>query len=89
MYLACLSASRSTSDGRPPSKTPKPRALQEWLQARKMKPQYTWSPSLGEAHRQTFEVECAIAALALSASRHRRASRRAGVDRRRRPADLH
>ena len=53
-------------------------ALQEWLQARKMKPpQYHVVATLGEAHRQTFEVECAIAALGLSA-RGTGASRRAG-----------
>ena len=54
-------------------------ALQEWLQARKMKPpQYHVVATLGEAHRQTFEVECAIAALALSA-RGTGASRRASA----------
>lgn len=37
-------------------------ALQEWLQGRKMKlPQYQVVATLGEAHRQTFEVECHIA----------------------------
>lgn len=36
-------------------------ALQEWLQARKMKlPAYRVVATLGEAHRQTFDVECAI-----------------------------
>ena len=53
-------------------------ALQEWLQGRKMKlPQYQVLAVAGEAHRQTFEVQCAIAALGL-AERGSGASRRAG-----------
>ena len=53
-------------------------ALQEWLQGRKMKlPQYQVLAVAGEAHRQTFEVQCAIAALGL-AERASGASRRAG-----------
>jgi ribonuclease III len=36
-------------------------ALQEWLQGRKMKlPQYRVVGTQGEAHRQTFDVECLI-----------------------------
>ena len=36
-------------------------ALQEWLQSRKMKlPTYRVTAIKGEAHRQTFEVECEI-----------------------------
>ena len=35
--------------------------LQEWLQARKMKlPLYRVVATLGEAHRQTFDVECTV-----------------------------
>ncbi|MCU0761485.1 MAG: ribonuclease III [Hydrogenophaga sp.] len=35
--------------------------LQEWLQARKMKlPTYRVVATLGEAHRQTFDVECLV-----------------------------
>ncbi|MFP5467158.1 MAG: ribonuclease III [Gammaproteobacteria bacterium] len=35
--------------------------LQEWLQARKMKlPVYRVVATTGEAHRQTFDVECAV-----------------------------
>ncbi len=35
--------------------------LQEWLQARKMQvPSYAVVATLGEAHKQTFDVECAI-----------------------------
>ena len=52
-------------------------ALQEWLQGRKMQlPQYRVVGTAGVAHRQTFEVECAIAELAL-AQRGSGASRRA------------
>ncbi len=52
-------------------------ALQEWLQGRKMQlPQYCVVGTVGVAHRQTFEVECAIAELAL-AQRGSGASRRA------------
>jgi len=40
--------------------------LQEWLQARRMKlPAYKVVATLGEAHRQTFDVECEIAELKL------------------------
>lgn len=36
-------------------------ALQEWLQGRKLKlPRYTVVGTIGEAHRQIFEVECEI-----------------------------
>jgi ribonuclease-3 len=46
--------------------------LQEWLQARKMQlPQYRVVATLGEAHRQTFDVECTVAEAAQRA-RHRR-----------------
>ena len=52
-------------------------ALQEWLQGRKMQlPQYRVVGTAGVAHRQTFEVECAIAELALG-QRGSGASRRA------------
>ena len=52
-------------------------ALQEWLQGRKMQlPQYRVVGTAGVAHRQTFEVECAIAELAL-AQRGSGTSRRA------------
>lgn len=52
-------------------------ALQEWLQGRKMQlPQYRVVGTEGVAHRQTFEVECAISELAL-AQRGSGASRRA------------
>jgi len=52
--------------------------LQEWLQARKMKlPVYRVVATLGEAHKQTFDVECAVTEFALN-ERGIGASRRAG-----------
>lgn len=52
--------------------------LQEWLQARKMKlPVYRVVATLGEAHKQTFDVECAVTEFALI-ERGIGASRRAG-----------
>lgn len=52
--------------------------LQEWLQGRKMQlPQYRVVATLGEAHRQTFEVECTVSELGHS-ERGIGASRRAG-----------
>jgi ribonuclease III len=52
--------------------------LQEWLQARKMKlPLYQVVATLGEAHMQTFEVECTITETGHS-ERGTGASRRAG-----------
>ncbi len=47
------------------SKDPKTE-LQEWLQARRLAlPQYRIAATRGQAHAQTFEVECEVAALAL------------------------
>ncbi|MEF7614701.1 ribonuclease III [Aquincola sp. MAHUQ-54] len=41
--------------------------LQEWLQARKLPvPAYRIAATRGQAHAQTFEVECAVAALGLT-----------------------
>ena len=41
--------------------------LQEWLQARRIAvPAYRITATHGQAHAQTFEVECAVAALALA-----------------------
>jgi ribonuclease-3 len=46
-------------------KDPKTR-LQEWLQGRRMAvPEYTVVATTGEAHAQTFEVECRIPAIGL------------------------
>ena len=53
-------------------------ALQEWLQGRKMKlPQYRVVVTTGAAHRQQFEIECAIAEMGLT-ERGTGGSRRAG-----------
>ncbi len=52
--------------------------LQEWLQARKMKlPAYRVVATLGESHKQTFDVECSVAEIGRS-ERGIGASRRAG-----------
>lgn len=52
--------------------------LQEWLQARKMKlPVYRVVATLGEAHKQTFDIECTISETGHS-ERGIGASRRAG-----------
>ena len=52
--------------------------LQEWLQARKMKlPVYRVVATLGEAHKQTFDVECTVQETGRS-ERGIGASRRAG-----------
>jgi ribonuclease III len=52
--------------------------LQEWLQGRKMKlPVYRVVATLGEAHKQTFDVECTITETGRS-ERGIGASRRAG-----------
>jgi ribonuclease III len=52
--------------------------LQEWLQGRKMQlPQYRVVATLGEAHRQTFDVECSVTELGRS-ERGIGTSRRAG-----------
>jgi len=50
------------------SKDPKTR-LQEWLQARRVAvPDYVVTDVTGEAHAQTFTVECRIPALSLAAA---------------------
>jgi ribonuclease-3 len=52
--------------------------LQEWLQARKMKlPSYRVVATLGEAHKQTFDIECTVTETGHS-ERGIGASRRAG-----------
>ena len=58
------------------SKDPKTE-LQEWLQARRIPvPAYSITATRGQAHAQTFEVECAVATLGL-AERGEGRSRRA------------
>ena len=58
-------------------------ALQEWLQARKLPvPAYRITETRGQAHAQTFEVECAVASLHLAHTgegRSRRAAEQAAA----------
>ena len=65
------------------AKDPKTR-LQEWLQARKLPvPDYVVVGVSGEAHAQTFAVECRIAGLAIIAAgtgSNRRAAEQAAAD---------
>jgi ribonuclease III len=52
--------------------------LQEWLQARRMPvPVYRISATRGQAHAQTFEVECAVPALGLTQQGEGRSRRHA------------
>lgn len=52
--------------------------LQEWLQARKLPvPAYRITATRGQAHAQTFEVECAVPALHLAEPGHGRSRRSA------------
>ena len=64
-------------------KDPKTR-LQEWLQARRIAvPEYVIIEVSGEAHAQTFTIECRIAALAIVAlgrGANRRAAEQAAAD---------
>ena len=54
-------------EARAPAKDPKTR-LQEYLQGRGLKlPQYQVVATRGAAHKQTFEVECAVSELGLAA----------------------
>lgn len=62
--------------------------LQEWLQARKLPvPSYRIKETRGQAHAQTFEVECAVPDLALSQSGVGRSRRAAEQDAARRVLD--
>ena len=63
-------------------------ALQEWLQARKLAvPTYRISETRGQAHAQTFEVECAVPALSLLTKGEGRSRRAAEQDAARRLLD--
>ncbi|MFH7042883.1 ribonuclease III [Paucibacter sp. JuS9] len=63
-------------------------ALQEWLQARRMSvPTYTIIETRGQAHAQTFRVECAVPALSLASSGEGRSRRAAEQDAARRMLD--
>jgi ribonuclease-3 len=67
-----------------PAKDPKT-LLQEWLQARRMPvPEYAIVAVTGEAHLQSFDVECRIPALGITASgsgSNRRAAEQAAASR--------
>lgn len=63
-------------------------ALQEWLQARRLAvPSYTITETRGQAHAQTFEVECAVPSLSLSRKGEGRSRRVAEQDAARRMLD--
>jgi len=63
-------------------------ALQEWLQARRLAvPTYRITETRGQAHAQTFEVECAVPALSLSRKGEGRSRRVAEQDAARRLLD--
>ncbi|ALT76217.1 ribonuclease III [Paucibacter sp. KCTC 42545] len=63
-------------------------ALQEWLQARRLAvPIYTITETRGQAHAQTFEVECAVPPLSLSKKGEGRSRRVAEQDAARRMLD--
>lgn len=62
--------------------------LQEWLQARRIAvPAYRITATRGQAHAQTFEVECAVAALGLAERGEGRSRRSAEQDAARRMID--
>jgi ribonuclease III len=62
--------------------------LQEWLQARKLPvPAYRIVATLGQAHAQTFEVECAVPALGLAEQGQGRSRRTAEQEAARRMLD--
>ncbi|HEX2013015.1 MAG TPA: ribonuclease III [Roseateles sp.] len=63
-------------------------ALQEWLQARRLAvPNYRITETRGQAHNQTFAVECAVPALSLAKSGEGRSRRAAEQDAARRMLD--
>ncbi len=63
-------------------------ALQEWLQARRLAvPSYRITETRGQAHAQTFEVECAVPALSLAKNGEGRSRRAAEQDAARRMLD--
>ncbi len=62
--------------------------LQEWLQARRLPvPTYRISATRGQAHAQTFEVECSVPALSLTESGEGRSRRVAEQEAARRMLD--
>ena len=63
--------------------------LQEWLQARRIAvPAYRIAATRGQAHAQTFEVECAVAALGVTERGEGRSRRSAEQDAARRMLDV-
>jgi ribonuclease-3 len=63
--------------------------LQEWLQARRLAvPAYRITATRGQAHAQTFEVECAVAALGLAESGEGKSRRAAEQEAARRLLDV-
>ena len=63
--------------------------LQEWLQARRLAvPSYRIAATRGQAHAQTFEVECTAAALGLSQRGEGRSRRQAEQEAARRMLDV-
>ncbi len=63
--------------------------LQEWLQARRLPvPSYRIVATRGQAHAQTFEVECAVPALALTHTGEGRSRRAAEQEAARRMLDM-
>jgi ribonuclease III len=63
--------------------------LQEWLQARRLPvPSYRIIATRGQAHAQTFEVECAVPALALTHTGEGRSRRAAEQEAARRMLDM-
>lgn len=73
LYAGIELSSRMSALGKDPKTE-----LQEWLQARKMKlPLYRVVATVGEAHRQTFDIECLVHETGHS-ERGIGASRRAG-----------
>ncbi len=63
--------------------------LQEWLQARRLPvPGYRIAATRGQAHAQTFEVECAVPALGLTQQGEGRSRRQAEQEAARRMLDI-
>jgi ribonuclease-3 len=63
--------------------------LQEWLQARRLPvPAYRIAATRGQAHAQTFEVECAVPALGLTQQGEGRSRRQGEQEAARRMIDL-
>lgn len=79
-----ISSASSTDNWAKDAKT----ALQEWLQARKLSvPAYRITETRGQAHAQTFEVECAVASLRVATRGEGRSRRVAEQDAARRLLD--